>query len=1365
MSVVQTRVIADGRWATRTLDIHQILARNKEEKTMPQELQTGPKPPIWGLLTKTVVRSPVIKSIIPARVRHRSKNDVVFVYEDFIEIKEIVGGERTEDDPLSDVSLDNTVIKRDFDSCILAARVFGLPRQPKVPRYPGRFWDEEYKAEASPETKPDPFREHEIPPQILVLTLASRILVFLFGYYDVHEEIHFLSSTKQLPAQIPLIEELGVHLAVDPKSRAMAVGAYETRVTFYALESMEQMREKVQSSEGLNATNFKPVRDERHLHVDGFILKMDFLHPSKGDEYHVILLLVVSKDQRTRLVRFEWDSRSPLSDLERKPGQTLPHPERLPLLLIPLTYGAAFALVCEKQIIVYRHILAGHAKSEVCNLEHYEPPEEPGASKNLPIWTQWARPMRIAEAERPHPNVDHIYLCREDGVVRFIDIREDSEPMVSSIYRAGILNANVGTAFATLDLGEESNDLIVAAGEMGDGGLWYFRPREPVDMVGTIRNWTPLRDMMSAITAHPAGDAVLNGKTGSVKPARLFACSGRGPRHGAITEIRTGTEAVKLGPAIDLGELADRGLDHMWALPDRSNFGIYLMVAHPTGTELILLPASDDLDPRVLVRSDVEELDLDVTTIAAGSTAEGFIIQVTPTSVNAIAQENGVLPFSSKLETGTITAASFLTIPMKTTILLTVVRKEHGFYLHHGQFGVHAGRIAFLELGEAIQLQSETSSVSVHWIDDRIVAFVGTLAGTLQSYTADPGSSLTPQFEYSFGRGDPSSSLICDSLALLTTPKRIKEESKYLLMCGLRNGVVDTLLYDASNADTPLSSCDSIELGHTSVKVLPDATRSSRAIAACEQVLYTFDYLAIPSGTDAAIVSPVWLTDPGNPALMQRPLTCFTQASSKIPQGYPTFGAGSLFYMAGGTLLLADLSLSPEPQMVPRRLPLNGTPTRVIYSKQLNKLVVLYTVTRVDPSSRNSSRRDRPASRRLYPTIGFIDPDAETLRSHLDDDGTPELFQITDVKPQERFLGLLEWLPTNGDDPYRILVVNTVVGQPASEQATGRLLLFSLTMDRAGKVNLNLKKGIDKEAPVWCVTSYGNNSLIYACGDDIVLQKLDMSTKHFEAPTKITLRCRATHISVSGGLLFVSTRGSGCHAIYPSEGKLQLLCAATSGRSEIYHLKAPGMPIVLSTDNECRVAGLWLNVTGELESTVQIGRTAPLLFEARGPGSITRLCEVPTPSWLGMFPKLPPSIIVGSSEDGALYQFIVVSEHSWRLLVFIQNMAMRDPRVCPYPSPLVHEQHIEPRDAGPKKQNRHINGDILERLLRQGGVTLLEEMLAKEPDPNRMFADYRSGDDRRQRFDELVDAAGWAEQDRRVERVVEAIGMMLVPVI
>lgn len=527
---------------------------------------------------------------------------------------------------------------------------------------------------------------------------------------------------------------------------------------------------------------------EKHTEVDGFILKMEFLHPSQADEHHVILLLVVSKEQKTRLVRIEWDCRSSLSEINQKPGQVLPHPERLPLLLIPLTYETAFALVCEDHIVVYKDILTGHAHGQLCLLEHYEPPEQPGSSKRPPIWTQWARPMR--PVERRHPNMDNIYLCREDGVVRYIDIRKDSDPMISSNYKAGILNANVGSAFATIDLGDESNDLLVAAGEMGDGGMWYFKPREPLDLVGTIRNWTPLKDLTNTRITLPARISIDNEATTVTKTGRLFACSGRGPRHGAIIEVRVGAEAVKLGPTIDLGDLAEKGIDNMWALPDRSNIGIYLMIAHPTETEMILLPSANDED--LQVSSDIEELDLDVKTVAAGSTAEGFIIQVTEFSINATAQEHGILPFTSKLSNATITAACFLTIPMRTTVLLTVVQKDEGFYLHHGHFGSQNSQIAFAELGEPILLRSEASAVSVQWVDDQLIAFVGTLAGTVQSYTADPGSSFAPYFEYSFG----DEFAICDSLAMITTGKNTNTEAKHLLVCGLRNGIIQMLSFN-----------------------------------------------------------------------------------------------------------------------------------------------------------------------------------------------------------------------------------------------------------------------------------------------------------------------------------------------------------------------------------------------------------------------------------------------------------------------------------------------------------------------------------------------------------------------------------------
>lgn len=532
--------------------------------------------------------------------------------------------------------------------------------------------------------------------------------------------------------------------------------------------------------------------------MDGVILKMEFLHPSKGDEHHVILLLVVSKGQGSLLVRFEWDCRAGLSMCEKKPSQALAKSTRLPHLLIPLTYGTSFALVCEHQITVYKDILAGNARGQNIPLKIDELPEEPQSSNRLPIWTQWARPMR--STKRPALEIDNIYLCRGDGVVYYIDIKESSVPMISSQCSACTVNASLSSAFATLDLGDESNDAIVAAGEMGDGGMWYLKPRDPLELVGTIRNWSPLRDMTTARVNGPSSNLAGTDSQIWQRDKRLFACTGRGPRHGAITEIRIGTEAVKLGPTIELGELADNGILDLWAMPVRSHNGIYLMISRPTETDLILLRSSiEDPQKTPQAASEVEELNINERTIAAGSTAEGFLVQVTPSSINAIAQEHGILPLAWHFEEASITAASFLTIPSRTTVLLIVLRKYNDFYLHHGHFGSQGGRIVFEELGEPVRLQSEASSLALYWVENRILAFVGTLAATLQIYAANAGSSLSPYFEYSFD--DPFS--ICDSLAVLITKIQAvgcgEVEDGQLVVCGLRNGTVRTLWFDGGN--------------------------------------------------------------------------------------------------------------------------------------------------------------------------------------------------------------------------------------------------------------------------------------------------------------------------------------------------------------------------------------------------------------------------------------------------------------------------------------------------------------------------------------------------------------------------------------
>ncbi|KAL9578292.1 MAG: hypothetical protein Q9212_005809 [Teloschistes hypoglaucus] len=1313
---VQTRVLVDGRWTTTNLDIHEILARNREARQEMNDRSSEEKPPVVGLWTHTVVRSPLIISIIPARVRHRSKNDVVFVYEDRIAIKEILGGERIEEDPFSDISLDQVIVKDDFDSPIKAAKVLGLQRKLKPSRFRGKYWAAGDWSLSPPETKPEPFHENEIPPQILVLSLASRMLAFVFAYHDIFGGVHFLSNTWPLPPQVSPMEELGVHLAVDPKSRAMAVGAYENRLVLYALKTMDEMRQEVQAFGQMNAHRFMPIRKEKHTEVDGVILKMEFLHPPVGDDHYVILLLIVAKEQKTCLVRFEWDCRSSFESLEQKPAQVLPLAEQLPLLLIPLTYGSSFALVCEHEMVVYKGILTGNAVGQKCLLDYAESSQDPRRSNKLPVWTQWARPMRISDGT--YPTTDHIYLCRRDGLVRFIDIREDANPMVSCNYKAAALQANVGRAFAMLDLGDESNDLLVAAGETGDGGMWYgLSPRQPLDLVGTIRNWTPLRGISSICATQPPKD--VTERTGSVSESstRLFACSGLGLDSGAVTEIRVGTEAVKLGPDVDLGELAQEGIVDMWPLPVRSNTGVYLMVAYPSNTELILLPSSSNEEPQAL--SDYEGLDLDVRSIAAGSTADGFLIQVTETSINAIAQERGIPPCSSKIDCIVITKACFLTIPARTTVLLFVIRQQDGFYLHHGHFGLREGRIAFEVLGEPVPLQAEVTSVAMQWIQGQIVAFVGTLAGTVQTYIDHSGSSFVPDYVYQLEGQMP----VCDSLATTIFIKTSDESSGgHLLVCGLRDGTVQSLFFNHDRSRYPaLSFCEELQIGTTSVKVLSDATRGSRVVLLCDQNLYTLEYPGTPSATNPATVNQVWLTDPDSPGFQQRPVGWFSQANATLPHGCSKFGAGSLFCLSGSTLLLTDLSPSAASAMVPRQIRVNGTPTSITYIRAQERIMVIYKIAAAQQRERSQRMVGQSA-------VAFIRPDVDAIASDSHNQEEVNVLGSPEKYPGETILGVMDWYPTDGENKYHMIVVHTRMERQPGRDVGGRLLLFTLDKNEVSELKLTLKRSIEKESPVWSVVAYDHSSLIYGCGDVLVIETLDMSSRKFRFANRVGLRSAASQISVRGREIHVSTMSSGHHIFRLERGHLEPKFAGASARTGTRHLCMPES-LVITSDLECRIAGLWQPPHPRLD------RTAPTVFEAVLPRSITRLCQMEKSVW-----RKKSQAIIGSCEDGTIYQLAILSEQQWRLLAFIQNMVMRDGRICPYARAPVHEGQIEPSST--KKENMHINGDILLRFIERGGQSLLAEMLQKTPnaDSEPRYTDYATAEDRSQRFRELIRA-------------------------
>ncbi|XHF97985.1 hypothetical protein AWENTII_001559 [Aspergillus wentii] len=132
---------------------------------VPRDLKDMNARPRVGLLSHTVIPSPTIQWILPARLRSKHQNDVVFVGERHLQIKEAVSG----------IHLEDVTSKSDFDACIMAAKVINVGVE--LP------WETQMKLGASNSNAMAGINldvHNDLPPQMLVLSLASRELVFLY---------------------------------------------------------------------------------------------------------------------------------------------------------------------------------------------------------------------------------------------------------------------------------------------------------------------------------------------------------------------------------------------------------------------------------------------------------------------------------------------------------------------------------------------------------------------------------------------------------------------------------------------------------------------------------------------------------------------------------------------------------------------------------------------------------------------------------------------------------------------------------------------------------------------------------------------------------------------------------------------------------------------------------------------------------------------------------------------------------------------------------------------------------------------------------------------------------------------------------
>ncbi|KAI9760408.1 MAG: hypothetical protein M4579_001704 [Chaenotheca gracillima] len=673
---------------------HQItLDRNQKEEALKSMMEQGTDlSPKAGVLTRTVVRSPVINWIIPARVRHKDKNDVIFIGETFIHIREL----------RKDRHLYDVVIKSDFGAKILHARIFGESRTTEDA--------EDTKTEPSgvdtgirddiPDLSSDCVEsvlgQPKLPPQFLVLSLDTGKLVFLFAYSTTDGSIEFVTRVRSLQSRMTELQVPGKHIAVDPKSRAMAVSLQQDAFLVYALAPREELRQKVEHDNILDHDGFDPVREERYVKVDGIIMKLDFLYSEESNEDRVVLVLVISKNKQLFIWTFEWDSTQSLRNAreQQDAGYRLPPDDGLPSLLIPLTFLNAFVLVYKNKLraLTYGNVSSTNTQERTVDKSKVQAISQSpfGSNKHdSPLWTSWARPLRSKSYKAEH---DDIYLCNQKGSVQVVSHDRGSDLILDLSCPAAEINGSVSTAFASLNLGMDQYDMVIFGGDTSSGASYLITPKQtgPPVRMETVPNWSPSEDFVvsEASLHHARIPKTLNPDKAPLRRDRIFASSGTHP-YGALTELRFGLE----GRVAAFFAYNPR-VTGIWGFSDPDGTVAYVLCSELAHTELIMIPEDLNQDRAGAVSNDdVPGLNLDAETLAATLLGDN-IIQVTSGTINACSlfdmgtKMEVVEDFRALGKSASIVRAAF---HPSSSCLVTVAQGPDGMEVQASYLSIHQG--------------------------------------------------------------------------------------------------------------------------------------------------------------------------------------------------------------------------------------------------------------------------------------------------------------------------------------------------------------------------------------------------------------------------------------------------------------------------------------------------------------------------------------------------------------------------------------------------------------------------------------------------------------------------------------------------
>ncbi|KAI0185644.1 mono-functional DNA-alkylating methyl methanesulfonate N-term-domain-containing protein [Xylaria flabelliformis] len=1305
MASLQTQVLVNNEWVTQTITAEELF-KSRVKPTTP----APPKPPNYGVLTKTVVKSPIVRWILPVQLRSSRFNDVALVGDQAVQICE----------PSPDTQL-QPIAKVEFGSKIKNCSVLGthdyLRRTREDIHANYHRGDDADTTSYDPSTSSTQHGDIEPIQQVLVLVLFTGELVFLIM------NLTSAGDWKFVPSHFPIFGNInkngeyvghgdgdetlidpGFHMTISPDGGYLALACAENLFIVYQLNSIAELR--LQHAKG---QSLQPIRSIRARAVKGIIHKLEFLHPGSGNAFDVVLLVIIAQPGVLRLAIYDWDTRQSLRDVlcEEKPGHRLDETAGIPLLIIPLTFGCQFLIITERSMAICSDVLSGPPVFAPFVLAHRDKTEWHHGTGN-PLWTAWARPLR---EESYYSETDVIYLAREDGWINNLEISSDFDIEVSNYY--GPLECNIDLGFASLST--LHGEVLIAGGDYGPGAIWHVYPRANPQRFGSLPNWSPMVDLV--LTKDASGYAqpdfkrlpppIEKPQSQTLPPEKIYVCSGR-DKSGAIVEMRHGIEA-KIG--LDL--LYSSPIKKCWVIPSFESTpeaGFFILLALPETSALLHI--SHNLSEVSEKDQHTVNFDLLSTTLAV-HVSKDLVIQITAAHATIISPTSCYQHSISDMvedPSATITDSAITGETLALSVYSQSVFKIMVFTFDKTRF-VLAHTIDKLD-GDITALSLNTLSIGACVLASIWYKDLSTLVIVPLNSLHPEGQTLSNTQRETITLSMPGD---VDSTGIHAVTSIVCLEDDKIVM-GKRDGDVLTIrLMNDHQGGRRLAVTRTNHFGISPSNVFTGMifdTGPSTLVCNDAGLAIMKEIGEQPNAGCHEEISRIWLTDANEPHSPSPTIN----SVARLHQ-IPEYGASTWAMVAGSHILITELQSHPAP--VPRYMPIEGTPLKVLYSERLKALVTV-------------------VKKNGIPSLHFFDPVtgvdlSRPVRkvSDQDDEQQEDVDYIAHLdNPNIKFASLMSWRYKNkyewfvilariGESHGRLLVVSAMQPEVATSEGSRQIRFWT-------QFHRKIKDGL----PRFGTTD--DNGLFLNFGKTLEYHVIE--DKKFKTAMKYDLPSPATSLEVIGGHLHVLTSHHSLLILdYKSDAALRSQRMITLHMDEIARnglhsidagsfvsAKNP-QKFVLVSDPMCAVYGLWSPGQNTGASKFQ------LVFMANLTVSIRKFVTGYTrPRWARREPRnghKPTSSdrrdILGLAIDGSLTHFSILEEDTWRLLRYLQDLAMvaasKDPCLVPGGHESAGSLQLAPNSLA--KTKMHVDGDILQHCFEKG---ILERIVSTPQDIARL---------------------------------------------